>query len=736
LFLQEVEALSPLARHNVWWAEFCETVSAGMLESIIFLLQHGRSVHFFSTLTFDLMIPFDLQKHASASSQGDNRDFERLMKNRPFYGLLVFSVLLLIADVIATGKVFAGSDPFPVYECLKPNVAFWKTVYTRYSTQQGILHDSENVSVIYGVIDLVDQQKPNARKINEVRVAESKRKYEAILEKLARGELPSSPEESRVAALFGSNASRSDFVNAKENLRCQIGQMDRFQEGLVRSGAFLGQIKQIFESHGLPADLAYLPHVESSFNYDAYSRFGAAGIWQFMPSTGKRFMKIGYAVDERKDPIRSSHAAVKLLKENYEVLGDWPVAITAYNHGVSGMLRAKQSLGSYEEIFRKYEGSSFKFASRNFYAEFLAARDVAKNYQQYFGEMKLEKPAEYHEIILANYLSMNDLVRNSNVDTRVIRSLNPALRESVYRNQKYIPKGYALRLPLVQGERPEVAALELSQRIYKSEQKRSLFYMVQRGDTARDVARMHGIELSQLILANNLNSRATIYAGQNLRIPAPDEKTESLLSASLTRDEAYSPVPIESDSATIGEPDSKAEVVVQQESPTPSAQEKIKPSEFPANPSVVTGDLVVKSVTKKNGRVTGVIRAEAEETLGHYADWLGISSQAIRKLNGWRNARMLRLHELVKIPLDKASKEDFEGKRFEYHKEMEEDFFASYRVESLKIYRIGDGDNIWKLCLEAFDVPFWLIVKYNPALDFTSLRPSQELFVPIVVGKS
>jgi membrane-bound lytic murein transglycosylase D len=658
------------------------------------------------------------------------------MRRRITCRLLMVSVLLLVVDAIVTVKVFAGSDPFPTYECLKPNVAFWKKVYTKYSTRQGILHDSENVSVIYGVVDLVDQQKPNARKINEVRIAESKRKHEAILEKLARGEPPSSPEESRVAALFGSNASRSDFLTAKENLRCQIGQMDRFQEGLVRSGAFLVQIKRIFESYGLPADLAYLPHVESSFNYDAYSRFGAAGIWQFMPSTGKRFMKIGYAVDERRDPICSSHAAAKLLKENYEALGDWPMAITAYNHGVAGMLRAKQSLENYEEIFRRHQSPSFKFASRNFYAEFLAARDVAKNYQQYFGELELKKSAEYHEIILTSFLSMNDLVRNSNVEARVIRSLNPALREPVYRNQKYIPKGYTLRLPIVQGERPGVATLELSQPIYKSEQKRSLFYTVQRGDIARDVARMHGIELSQLISANGLNGRATIYAGQNLRIPAPDEKIESSLSPSLTRDKAYSPVPIESDSATIGEPNAKAEVVIQQKSPTPSAQEKIKPSEFPANPSVVTGDLVVQRVTKKNGRLSGVIRAEAEETVGHYADWLGISSQAIRKLNGWRGARMLRLHELVKIPLDRVSKVDFEEKRFEYHKEMEEDFFASYRVESVKVYRIGDGDNIWKLCREVFDVPFWLIVKYNPSLDFKSLRPSHELFVPIVAGKS
>lgn len=652
------------------------------------------------------------------------------MQKRIIQSLLMAGAIFFIVGGVLIGKVFAASDPFPVYECLKSNVAFWKKVYTQYSSKQGILHDSSDVSVIYEIIDLVDQQKPNARKINEARIRESKRKYENIVEKLAREESPSAPEENRIAALFGPTAVRRDFLTAKENLRCQIGQMDRFQEGLIRSGAFLEEIKEIFESYGLPADLAYLPHVESSFNHDAYSKFGAAGIWQFMRSTGKRFMEIGYTIDERRDPIRSSHAAAKLLKGNYQTLGDWPTAITAYNHGLSGMLRAKQSLGGYEEIFRRYQSQLFKFASRNFYAEFLAARDVAKNYRQYFGQLELNKPAKYHEIVLTSYLPIGDLVRNSDLDADVIRRLNPALREPVYKGQKYIPKGYSLRLPVA----PEEVPSELSQQIYKSEQKRSLFYTVQRGDTARDVARIHGIELSQLTLANSLDNKATIYAGQNLRIPASDEKNEGLVTATLVSDKAYSPVHPESAPVTKSNPDAKEEVKIQQESLIPALHEKIKTGELPANPSIVTGDLVAQRVTSRDGRVIGVIRAEAEETLGHYADWLAVPIQAIRKLNGFRNARMLKLHELVKIPLDKVSKEDFEEKRFEYHKQVEEDFFASYKVENVKIYKIGDGDNIWTLCAEVFDVPFWLVVKYNPDLDFESLKPSRELLIPVVEG--
>jgi len=93
-------------------------------------------------------------------------------------------------------------------------------------------------------------------------------------------------------------------------------------------------------------------------------------------------MRVGRALDERRDPIRSSEAAAKLLKENHEKLGSWPLAITAYNHGIAGLLKARKRKGSEEAVFSDYSTRRFKFASRNFYTEFLAARHVAKNFEQ------------------------------------------------------------------------------------------------------------------------------------------------------------------------------------------------------------------------------------------------------------------------------------------------------------------------------------------------------------------
>src|SRR5204863_7703720 len=134
------------------------------------------------------------------------------------------------------------------------------------------------------------------------------------------------------------------------------------------------------------------PLVESSFQ-NAKSKAGAVGLWQFMSSTGKLYMKVSSKLDERLDPVRSSEAAAHLLRDNYSALGVWPLAITAYNHGRGGMLQAQRLYGSdLPTIIDAYRGPVFGYASMNFYSEFIAAVDVYEDYPQYFGELVLERP--------------------------------------------------------------------------------------------------------------------------------------------------------------------------------------------------------------------------------------------------------------------------------------------------------------------------------------------------------
>jgi membrane-bound lytic murein transglycosylase D len=632
-------------------------------------------------------------------------------------------------------ELCAASDPFPVYPCIEQNVDFWTEVYTKYPTTQGIVHDGTNLHIIYEVIELLPPEMHGARKTNRKWIRNARNKYKTILEKLAHGASASDEEARRVAALFGPNADPATFRRAMHNIRCQIGQKDRFREGLIRSGAYLDQIKQIFRSHALPEDLAYLPHVESSFNPKACSKFGAAGVWQFTHSTGTRFMTVGHALDERWDPIRSSQAAAQLLKRSYEKLGSWPMAITAYNHGIKGMLRAKRANSSYEAIFKDYKSRIFKFASRNFYPEFLAARNVAKDYERYFGALDLDRPAESGEVVLAGYASIEDLSRYFEVDIGTIRRLNRSLRPPVFREQKYVPKGYALRLPthVVQGLGG--SSDELPQEIYKAAQKPSRSYRVERGDTVAEIAKMHGLKVSDLILANNLDSRGTIYVNQNLRLPVPDQRPD-LPKTMHSNDNKEKMLRGNDVPASEGQPQPKQAVGLQAQQTPLVSEVRIPTSELSVNPAAVAGNLQVERVMMQRGKPIGVIQVEIEETLGHYAEWLEIPTHTIRQLNVFPPGRTLRLHQKVKIPLDRVSEEQFEEARFEYHKNIQEDFLSAHKIESVQIYRVKNGDNIWTLCNEVFKVPLWLLKKYNPEINFRELQWSQELMIPVVEKRS
>ncbi|HIJ78134.1 MAG TPA: transglycosylase SLT domain-containing protein [Deltaproteobacteria bacterium] len=689
----------------------------------------------------------------------------------------------------------AGQEPFPVYKSIEPNVAFWRDIYAKYPSSKGLIHDNQDLAIVYEVVSFGDGDRSWSSKANRNKIKKIKEKYEQILLHLAKGPAKTE-EEKRVAALFGPGTTAKRFRAARNNIRFQLGQKDLFQAGIIRSGAYLSEIKEIFKEHRVPDDLAYLPHVESSFNYKAYSKFGAAGIWQFTRSTGKRFMVVDYALDERRDPIRAAHGAARLLKGNFEKLGSWPLAITAYNHGATGMQKAKNAHGDYERIFNDYDGQRFGFASRNFYSEFLAAREVAKDYKKHFGSLRIMSPLHGREIIMPGYVRVDELVKHLKVDMATFRELNPALREPVYSGQKYIPKGYHLRLP----EQSQVLRLaaNLPANIIKTAQKRSSFYLVQRGDTVGVIARRHGVKLQDMLLANNLDSRAKIYEGQNLRIPQPDEQVVQLAAvakkqkvASLPQrlaslgppvslpaplkkvkpeqpaPPAPSPVKVET-AAAVKEPETEvinvpqgletartrtAEILTSAGAANTAA---VKYDQFAmysahdekasgqpqdaaadkavmlANPDVVMGKIKVARVVTRQGKSYGLIQVEAEETLGHYAEWLGVRARDLRRLNGFKYRQAIMIDQQLEIPLGKVDKDRFEEQRYEYHKEMEEDFFGAYRVDGVRRYKVKRGDNIWALCQGEFEVPFWLIKKYNADLDFNLLKPEQQVVVPLV----
>ena len=339
----------------------------------------------------------------------------------------------------------ATGDHFPLYPCIKANVAFWENVYSRYSTRQGIIHDKDDLSRVYTVIDLVDWRTFDAARINGERINAAKSRISDILDRLGDGIAPRTPEEHRISSLFP-RLRQTIYHQARDNIRMQLGQSDRFYEGLVRSGRYMAHFRRIFMDEGLPPELAYLPHVESSFNPKAYSKAGAAGLWQFTRSTGKEYMTVNDLVDERLDPYVATKAAARLLKQNYAQLQTWPLALTAYNHGRAGMVRAVREKGSYENIFTSYDQGTFRFASRNFYPGFLAAMRVAKRMAAN-PKFPFEGPEATATLRLVEDIPVERLRARYRLSAEDFARLNPALRPPVLSGKAMVPGGYLVRLP-------------------------------------------------------------------------------------------------------------------------------------------------------------------------------------------------------------------------------------------------------------------------------------------------
>jgi hypothetical protein len=290
-----------------------------------------------------------------------------------------------------------GSGEFPRPISLEPNIHFWVDVFTAYSERDFVIHDRDHVWKIYEVMHLPGFGAPSREEAAET-TDFLRNKYTDILGRLAAGLQPSDPDEQRVAALF-KGESPSAYTLAASNLRVQEGLREQFEAGLVRSRNYRAAMERIFVDEGLPPELVSLANIESDFYNTAKSSAGAVGIWQFTRDTGKEYMRITRYHDDRFDPMAETHAAAELLRYNYDSLGSWPLAITAYNYGTGGMAEAAQIYGGdFGRIFHSFDGPHFGFASKNYYAEFLAALQVHTYEDQYFPDLKYQETPPPQEV--------------------------------------------------------------------------------------------------------------------------------------------------------------------------------------------------------------------------------------------------------------------------------------------------------------------------------------------------
>ena len=316
--------------------------------------------------------------------------WSRLLKRRRAW-LWVFLLLGIVGPgALISARAASQSGAFPVFACIQPNVNFWIAIFTRYSTRDFVIHDKEQITRVYEVFHLEGSGDPSPSEVEWVN-AYLKAKYQNVLSNLGRGWPPLGADERHVAALFP-GATPISYLQALDNLRVQQGMRERFRAALVRADFYEPVIKRELIIEGVPTELAILPGVESGFYLGARSHAGAVGLWQLTRSAAREHsLAVGGSYDQRYDVVRSTDAAARILRMNYERFGNWPLALTAYIYGTAGIAQAVDIYGNdFERIYTRFKGPHFGFASKNYYAEFLAALQVSQNRDSYFPGIREE----------------------------------------------------------------------------------------------------------------------------------------------------------------------------------------------------------------------------------------------------------------------------------------------------------------------------------------------------------
>lgn len=643
---------------------------------------------------------------------------------------LKYSISLLL--LILLGAVASAADTdalFPQPPELDPDVNFWVDIFTIYSTNEGVLHDNQFLGVVY---ESMPMQSSISRKVRNRRVQKRRKHYQNILRVLASGKRDNlNEEQQRVLDLWPENVRDRDLAAAVNRIRYQQGLSDRFREGLIRSGRWRAHVEAELLKRGVPIDLAALPHVESSYNPAARSHLGASGIWQFTRSTGRRFMQIDHVLDERNDPFLATEAAAKLLAYNFSVTGNWPMAITAYNHGLSGARRAMRQFGDteYVKILREYRGRTFGFASRNFYVAFLAAREVDQNPDKYFPGAVPEKQVAYQLHSLTSYVSVRSLSDALGISERDLRQYNPALQATIFQGSKYLPKSYQVRVPdyRLSGPIDQLISTIAANNLFDV-QLPDLFHTIARGDTLSEIATEYGTRVSTLVALNNLGSSHRIRAGQRLRLPAAGPAPKVVARKAAEKGPEPTAIVAEMTAIVDEQPDI--------EEPDEPLDLGAMADDFAATVRSTIQTSLLSDPSDYTVSADQTIEVHPMETLGHYADWLQIKTQRLRDLNGLTFRAPVELGQRIKLDLGNVEAAIFERLRSEFHQQLQDTFFRIHTITGIQEHIIRRGESVWILSLRQYNVPIWLFRQYNPALDLHTLRPGTKINFPVLTELS
>ncbi len=327
----------------------------------------------------------------------------KIVKLRHVFSLLILSLVShsTLAQTSRFQKLGIELDPWG-----EAQVSFWKKIYTEYSTQDYVIHDSRDLAQIYEVQ-------------HSDRTAQKRKK--------------------EIQRFHKKDA---------DSVRVQLGQRDRLENAYSISKLYLPRMQEMLEEEGVPKIISALPFVESGFNQNAKSSVGAIGIWQFMPQTAMRDLRVDSAIDERYDPLKSTRAAAKFLKRNEQMLKNWGLAIMAYHHGPGLVQKAVDRLKTRDPltIIKSFKDPNFQFASRNYLFEFLAMTDVDSAHGLFFKNTEGLKLPPYITISFPMKVKITEVLAYYHLNEEQTKILNPHFRAPLWTGRANIPAHYPIRL--------------------------------------------------------------------------------------------------------------------------------------------------------------------------------------------------------------------------------------------------------------------------------------------------
>ncbi len=284
---------------------------------------------------------------------------------------------------------------------------------------------------------------------------------------------------------------------------------------LEREGRYGDLIRDRLRARGMPQDLIYLGMIESGLSPKAYSRAHASGMWQFIAATGRRYgLSVSSYVDERRDPVRATEAALDYLSDLYERFGSWYLAAAAYNSGegrVERILRQRAGGRRGDDALFWVIDDHLPRETRDYVPLMLAAAHIGKNPGKYgFHEVVLESPLAYEEVDVPGGVTLSAIAGAADVSSEDVAELNPHLVRGV------TPPGSTWRIRVPANASKRVAA---ARERLEEERAETVEHRIRRGETLSHVARRYGVDLGLLRASNAGVNPRRLHVGQRVQVP-------------------------------------------------------------------------------------------------------------------------------------------------------------------------------------------------------------------------